>query len=158
MGITQPGFILLVVPAYDGSMDWDDDPNNWPEPLSYRLLFLSDHDDTSYCIIDRQDWAWASKHKWRVKGSTHKSRGRKGGDKVYVVTSDYKSPAHSRKSIFLHKEVVFRAKGPPPNEKATIGDHISGDSLDNRRLNLKWATPQENRWNRNGLAYYGKLI
>lgn len=133
--------------------DWD--PNNWPEPMPWRALYLDDSDDTKFCIVDCIDYEWANKYKWRLVKSTHPSRGKNGGDKVYVVTTD---PKNRHGTVFLHKEIVARAKGPPPHPKAIIGDHINGDSLDDRRRNLQWATAKENRWNRHGLAYYGKLI
>lgn len=43
----------------------------------------------------------------------------------------------------MHREVL----GSPPNATA-IADHINGNSLDNRRHNLRWASRKDNQKNR----------
>ena len=51
--------------------------------------------------------------------------------------------------IWLHKEILRRV-GPPPSPAHTVGDHMNGNSLDNRRSNLRWATVTENNRNKYG--------
>lgn len=67
---------------------------------------------------------------------------------------------------YLHRVIMERVLGRPL-EKGEMVDHISGDSLDNRRENLRLATHAENMRNRKagknnmaGLkgAYYVKQI
>jgi len=54
--------------------------------------------------------------------------------------------------IWLHKEVLRRAEGPPPTPRHVIGDHRNGFRLDCRRKNLRWATPSMNARNLHGFA------
>jgi CO dehydrogenase/acetyl-CoA synthase beta subunit len=52
------------------------------------------------------------------------------------------------RTVWLHKEVCERANGAAPSELHTIGDHQDGESLNNQRGNLEWATRSMNRRNR----------
>lgn len=55
--------------------------------------------------------------------------------------------------IWMHKLICHRAYGPPPTPLHTIGDHLDGDTLDNRRHMLRWATPSMNAANKFGWHY-----
>ena len=52
--------------------------------------------------------------------------------------------------MWLHKEVLKRTGVLPPTPLHRIGDHKNGNRLDNRRDNLRWATPQMNAMNTHG--------
>ncbi len=56
-------------------------------------------------------------------------------------------------SIWLHREICLRAHGLPPSRHHLIADHLDGESLNDRRANLRWATLSTNNRNLNGLAY-----
>ena len=73
-------------------------------------------------IIDRDDYALLSRYTWL--------KGKRG----YPVTSI------NRKSITLHRFLLDFPDGYDI-------DHISGDKLDNRRLNLRVCTHQQNMCN-----------
>jgi hypothetical protein len=73
-------------------------------------------------IIDDEDWPLVSSHKWHASAKTN-----------YSITSWY---AVDSKRIPMHQ--ILGGKR---------WDHINGDSLDNRRSNLRPATHQQNNCN-----------
>lgn len=96
-----------------------------------------------FAVVDREDWPWVSQHRWRASRSgpanTHRywyarRETREGGRTI---------------NIYLHRAVMLRV-APQPNDYEYIVDHINGNKMDNRRRNLRWATPKENRYNRYG--------
>lgn len=92
-------------------------------------------------LVDALDYEWAaSRGNWFV---TH---GARADGKQYVVRSE------GGVLLFLHKLVLARCVPAPPSAQHTIGDHRNGNSLDNRRDNLRWATPEMNARNRFGFA------
>lgn len=78
-------------------------------------------------IVDDEDYEMLSGFKW------HAVRSR---DKWYAETT-----LPGRRNIKMHYLLL-----PPVGNKG--GDHINGNSLDNRRENLRRATQQQNNFNR----------
>jgi hypothetical protein len=92
-------------------------------------------------LISPEDYAWAvSRGNWFVTHGTARD------GKSYVARSD------GGVLIFLHKAVLARSFKLPPSRLHTIGDHEDGNSLNNQRGNLRWATVQMNARNRYGFA------
>ena len=109
---------------------------------SVRPIYL-DNSGELFCVVDLHDWEWATQWKWkpiRSRGKAHK---------VYAFrTTKWRG---RNDGYWLHKEICLRANGLPPSPEHLIGDHQDGQSLNNRRSNLKWATRSENRLNRHGI-------
>ena len=57
-----------------------------------------------------------------------------------------------KKTCFVH-QLVAKAFIPNPENKYGI-DHVDGDGLNNNLSNLRWATQQENAWNRKANKTY----
>lgn len=92
-------------------------------------------------LVSPEDYEFAaSRGNWFV---TH---GARDDGKRYAVRSE------KGVLVFLHKVVLLRSGLAQPAPLYSIGDHRNGDSLDNRRGNLRWATPAMNSRNRFGIA------
>lgn len=83
----------------------------------------------------------------RSRGNWFVTHGTLLGWKNYMVRSE------GGVLVFFHKVALARAFVLPPTRGHTIGDHWNGDSLDNRRGNLRWATVQMNAKNIYGFAH-----
>lgn len=117
------------------------DPNEWGQELPYRPLWI-DPDANLFCIVDNCDHEWALKWLWH----TRKSR---TGPNIYVTRNTrLEGSKGPQATIYLHKEILKRTFIMPPSVHHTIADHINGNSLDDRRCNLRWATSSENSLNR----------
>lgn len=92
-------------------------------------------DDTKFCVVDEIDFAWAKQWKWHA---TANSTGRK------FYATRMTRVAGKQKKIYMHKEILIRSGKKARSVHHTIGDHDDGDSLNNRRGNLFWATLKMN--------------
>lgn len=81
-----------------------------------------------YALVDDEDAKRVSRHDWHVKSSAHTS---------YAFTQSKAVGANQR---LLHRYIL----GLKPGE---IGDHVNGNGLDNRRVNLRKVTAAENSRN-----------
>jgi hypothetical protein len=85
-------------------------------------------------IVSDEDYERIASHKWCAEWSED-TRKYYAARKVRLGRKQY--------LIRMHREVLGLAKG----DKASV-DHINGDGLDNRKLNLRLATCSENMRNR----------
>ncbi len=77
-------------------------------------------------IVDAADYEWLSRHRWFAKGRQGKY---------------YAGRSVRGKIIMMHREIM---KAPP----GMVVDHIDGNSLNNRRSNLRICTPRQNGHNK----------
>lgn len=83
-----------------------------------------------YAIVDPEDYARLSRHKWYV----HASWGT-----YYAAYSRCENG--KQRHYYMHRIITGAADD-------MVVDHINGNGLDNRRANLRAATRVQNRWNR----------
>lgn len=88
--------------------------------------------------LDREDYEWALQWRWGTVLNKRK-------------TAHYVSRPTRLKGkpirVYLHKEILKRSGLLPDSGDHTIGDHIDGDTLNNTRANLRWATASMNALN-----------
>lgn len=79
-----------------------------------------------HAIVDDEDYEWLIQWKWCCKTSN------KGGTRPYAV--------RTKKNILMHRIIINAPDG-------LLVDHINGETLDNRRCNLRLANNSQNVWN-----------
>lgn len=84
-------------------------------------------------LVDDEDYEALSKHRWYA-GPTPRS--------TAIYAKRHEMRLGKNRSILMHREIMGLVGGPPP-----IVDHINRNSLDNRRANLRLATPSQSKSN-----------
>jgi hypothetical protein len=92
-------------------------------------------------LVDDEDFEWLSQWKWSLTHNYAFRRLRKAED---VACGQRRSSTH----VTMHRAIMR----PPV---ALDVDHINGDGLDNRRMNLRVASQQENLRNQGCVAGSG---
>lgn len=83
-------------------------------------------------IVDESDWPKLSHFRWTVKISKN--------NKFYAVTNNTIVPRIPKK-LKMHRVILDSSDG-------NFVDHVDGDGLNNIRENLRFATEQQNGWNK----------
>ena len=96
-----------------------------PSSTSYREIPLT---QGKVAVVDASDYEWLMQWKWRVKRDD-----KTGG--LYAVRGH--NPIVSMHRVILGLNA----------EDKRVSDHINGDSLNNRRYNLRIATRAQNAYN-----------
>ena len=124
------------------------DPNLLDLDWQFRM-YAGENADVA-CLVDEEDYCYFTQWLWVTKPSA-------GGKKLYfrraVNRYDLTGQREGADTLYLHIEICRRAHGEMPTKRRCIVDHFDGDSLNNCRANLRWATSRENNRNRFG-AYY----
>jgi len=100
----------------------------WKYGYAYRRIYLGEGEWT---IVDAEDYYRLGNFKWCVSGH---------GSQFYAVRNVKVGDERTR-TVRLHREIIRAPEG-------LVVDHKNGDTLDNRRANLRVATQSENAQNR----------
>lgn len=110
--------------------------NEWIDISARSLtIALDDRDDTIFATVSPEDYDWLIQWRWTWR---YNKRGRKRY--AQRNTRQQGTPI----TIFMHKAILERSGKVRPTLFHTMGDHQDGDSLNNQRGNLEWATPSDN--------------
>ena len=106
-----------------------------------RRLYLGRAADV-FALVDAEDYEWATYWLWGITPDKH-------GRKFYATRcTRRRREREAQIKVYLHKAILERSGLKPPSPRHTIGDHRDGDSLNDQRGNLRWATPSMNARNR----------
>jgi hypothetical protein len=98
-----------------------------PENDEIRFIALT---KGKFAIVDKEDFEQMRKFKWFASGPEKYP---------YGVRAIY--PGEGRKiTLYMHREIMKAPRG-------LVVDHINGNTLDNRRVNLRLATKRQNTCN-----------
>ena len=101
----------------------------WKYGYAFRRIYIG---EGLYTIVDPDIYYRIGHLRWSVCGDERKD---------YAARIDRKFRYGRTKTIFLHREIMNAPRG-------LLVDHRNGDSLDNRRANLRLATHSQNMQNR----------
>ena len=104
----------------------------------WRRIMLSARENI-WTLVDAEDHAWLSENIWNVSWGSRTPWQKYGKRNV----------GSDRATLRLHREIMIR-RDPRSNRfmSTHFVDHINGQTLDNRRANLRWATKRQNAGNR----------
>jgi hypothetical protein len=116
--------------------DWLDRICAWPVMwyrkrkygYDFRRIYLGEGEWT---ILDKEDYYQFGNLKWSISGR----------DKKFYAMRGVKVSPDEIRIMSMHREMMKAPAG-------VLVDHRNGDNLDNRRVNLRLATPTENSCNR----------
>jgi hypothetical protein len=104
-----------------------------------RSIYLGEHNGIAiFTRVSVEDYEWACQWRWRFTMDKRKK-------KYYATRNTRIRSEHRQVTLFLHKEILIdRMHAGQPSYEHHIGDHGDGDSLNNVRTNLSWATASDN--------------
>jgi hypothetical protein len=94
-------------------------------------------------IVDDEDYEWLSQYKWNTATRGKEAKRRRLRDHNVAraaIKVDLGDGRYAYEPVYMHRMIMDARQGE-------YVDHINGDSLDNRRENLRIVTNQQNSWN-----------
>lgn len=127
------------------------DPFRLNEVIPHQFRLYAGANADYACLVDEEDWHHFTRWMWEPQFNK---------DKVYFRRSLTRRVSGVRQhgTIYLHIEIQKRAEGPPPTRRRCLVDHLNGNTLDCRRINLRWATRLENNRNRFGVYLLSSIL
>jgi hypothetical protein len=135
IGATMTSPSLSYIDSLDAHLDRNeqDEINADPESRPYREISLTKGLVT---LVDASDFPWLNQHKWYARWNPNTRS-------YYAARNSKKADGFreggKRYQIKMHREILGLKRGDPIQ-----GDHKDGDSLNNRRLNLRKASNAQN--------------
>jgi hypothetical protein len=97
----------------------------------WRAIILSEKHE-AWTLVDAIDYPWLILHRWNL------SWGKSCPWKTYAK----RNVGPDRATVRMHRAILALVDPVPLEEAIEMhGDHVNGQGLDNRRANLRWATP-----------------
>lgn len=142
------------------------DPRSWPVQKDEDVCYisLSNRIDCT-AIVNKIDYEWAKYYLW-----CHTYGSGSYNPETWII--ERPDSIYARRSVpiegftpsgrprygneFLHVEIMKRIQPRPI--WGDVCDHLDGNTLNNKRLNLRWATKIMNNQNRRGSKYRKELL
>lgn len=105
--------------------------------LDGQLVVLIQLQGGRICLVDLADWDLLRRYRWHWKWE---SRTETGERRLYVATSIWEREERRHRAIRIHRLITAAPE-------QMMVDHRSGDTLDNRRSNLRIADNSRNQAN-----------
>ncbi len=113
-----------------------------PRGLRWRTMKRIPLTQGQFALVDDEDYEWLSQYKWQAM---------KKRPKLWCASRHSKWDGKRSSSIKMHRNILDAKRGQQV-------DHINGDSLDNRKANLRLCTGSQNQMNsharKNGNSKY----